>query len=120
MFYQPRWRSRQRHLCLSECLLTSSFDIFYIIILYTAMSNKGICLSVIREVKSQGVPRQTTRTLTGFTHHYCGARLINRCIVRWPGPHPSGNQQCPLDAWMWFMPFVYPKIGQLNHVEPAR
>ena len=46
MFYQPRWRSRQRHLCLSECLLTSPFDICYIIILYTVMSNKGICLSV--------------------------------------------------------------------------
>ena len=48
MFYQPRWHSRQRHLCLSECLLTSSFDIFYIIILYTVMSNKGISVCHVR------------------------------------------------------------------------
>ena len=54
MFYQPRWRSQQRHLCLSECLLTSSFDIFYIIILYSVMSNKGVCLSVMFVLISAG------------------------------------------------------------------
>ena len=36
----------------------------------------------IGEVKSQGASQRTTRTLTGFIHHSCGARLINRCIVR--------------------------------------
>ena len=28
----------------------------------------------IGEVKSQGAPQRTTRTLTGFTHHSCGTR----------------------------------------------
>ena len=42
MFFQSRWRSRQRHLNvrLSECILTSSIDII------TILSNKGTCLSV--------------------------------------------------------------------------
>ena len=36
----------------------------------------------IGEVKSQGAPQRTTRTLTELTLHSCGARLTNWCIVR--------------------------------------
>ena len=42
----------------------------------------GRCPLAIDEVKSQGAPQRTARTLTGCTLHSCRARLINRCIVR--------------------------------------
>ena len=58
-----------------------SFSIFihmeYIVTYLTAAGR----VPLIDEVKAQGAPQQTTRTLAGCTHHSYGARLINRCIV---------------------------------------
>ena len=54
---------------------------FWMEYIVTYLTAPGRCPVEIDQVKSQGAPQRTARALTGCTHHFCRAPLINKCIV---------------------------------------